>query len=91
MVGSHTLEERISDASFDSELVSLLSSKVDEVGSHAVLLTTPQLVHTESLVENTTGSEVLVGFWRYSVQFVDTVVMCSSVISSRTPHRISTT
>ena len=51
-----------SDASFDSELVSLLSSKVDEVGSHTVLLTTPQLIHTESLVENTTGSEVLVGF-----------------------------
>ena len=25
------------------------------------------------------------------IQFVDTVVMCSSVISSRTPHRISTT
>ena len=47
---------------FDSELVSLLCSKVDEVGSHTVLLTTPQLIHTESLVENTTGSEVLVGF-----------------------------
>ena len=28
---------------------------------------------------------------RDSVQFVDTVVMCSSVISSRTPHLISTT
>ena len=60
-VGSRTLEEK-SDASFDSELVSLLSSKVDEVGSHTVFLTTPQLIHTESLVENTTGSEVLVGF-----------------------------
>ena len=34
---------------FDSWLFLLLSSKIDEVGSHAVLLTTPQLIHTKSL------------------------------------------
>ena len=37
------------DDSFDSWLFLLLSSKIDEVGSHAVLLTTPQLIHTKSL------------------------------------------
>ena len=48
-VCSRTLEK--SSDTFDSELILLLGSKVDEVGPHAVLLTTSQLIHTKSLVE----------------------------------------
>ena len=49
LVGNRTLEKFFDDAyclHLNSQLVLLLCSKVDEVGSHAVLLTTPQLIHT---------------------------------------------
>ena len=47
LVGNHTLEKLFDTAfMFNSWLVLLLCSKVDDVGSHAVLLTTPQLIHT---------------------------------------------
>ena len=46
-VGIRTLEKVFDTAcSFNFQPVLLLCSKVDEVWSHAVLLTTPQLVHT---------------------------------------------
>ena len=64
---------------------SLLGSKIDEVWSHAEFLAAFQFIHAKGLKHNRRSNI------DNSFQGLLTVVMCSSVISSLTPHLISTT